>query len=278
MSLNLGILGYPIKDSLSPLLHSMFIASTGINGGYNAFPVQDGMSLPVVINFLERFGFTGLNVTTPHKETIVPLAAEHSETVRRLGAANTLHYGKDGWVAYNTDVHGFASLLDYYSTEPAGARVLLLGAGGGAKAALMALEQKGARDIVVVNRNEVHVNRVKESFKRLNITYSSFETLKNKGSFDIVINALPVDWSNDIWRGRFWPSNEEMLDQKNVRVAIDLRYLPQQKDFLGLWDESVKTYNGLYMLTEQAAASFEIWTSVRPEYSFEEFERKVSNV
>ena len=271
---NFGLIGYPVKDSLSPFLHSSFFSSVGLVGGYNGFPVQDAMSLPVVINFLERFSFTGLNITAPHKETVISLAYDHSDTVKKLGAANTLHYGKDGWVAHNTDVQGFSHLLNYHNIAPSGGNVLVLGAGGSAKAVVMALSQKNVNSITIVNRKEERAARLADIFTETRINYSTYEGLKHSDGFDIVINTLPVDWTSSIWRERFWPQNEKMLDIRTVKVVIDLRCVPWETDFLSMW-QGVKKYNGFCMLVEQAAASFEIWTGLRPDYSVKELIAKL---
>ncbi len=266
---NLGIIGWPLDGSLSPLLHSRFLSQAGINGGYTAFEIKESMELPILLHFLERFKFSGLNVTSPHKQAILSHVQDVDDSVRLLGAANTVALTKNGWKAYNTDSYGFGRQLDADGIEVAGKNILIFGAGGAARAVVQACRERGAGGVTVVNRTLPRVEQMRAIFPDMTLSYSSFEGLKEAGLFDILINALPADWSNSIWLDRFWAGKEKLF---SPAVVIDLQYMPRSTPFLNLFSNAAKKYNGFTMLVEQAAMSFGIWCGVRPEYSVKELE------
>ncbi|MDR0453397.1 MAG: hypothetical protein LBH05_01145 [Deferribacteraceae bacterium] len=265
---NLGIIGWPLNKSLSPFLHSRFLVQTAINGGYTSFEIKESMELPILMHFLERFGFTGLNVTSPHKQAILSYVQDVDDTVRFLKAANTLTFTKNGWKAHNTDSYGFGRQLDISGIEPAGKNILIFGAGGAARAVALACYERGAVEFTVVNRNSESVEQMRADFSGMVINYTSFEDLKEENFFDILINTATIDWSNSIWLNKFWAGKEKIF---SPAVVIDLQYMPRNTPFMNLFHDSEK-YNGFTMLVEQAARAFEIWCGVMPEYSLKELE------
>jgi shikimate dehydrogenase len=271
MSYNLGLIGYPIQASISPLIHSFFLAKYGINGGYNTFPVKEVEEVPILMHFLERFSFTGLNITVPHKQNILSHVAVADDIVSRLGAANTLHWQKDGWHAFNTDVHGFNRLLGHHRITVADKRILIIGAGGAARAAIMALEALGVQEIAIVNRTEHRVEELRAIFSEMTINYFKYEGLNTPLNFDIVINAAPIDWQNKIWLDRFWQG--EPFGGNQPAVAIDMQY-SEVTPFLEMWTDSLQI-NGFAMLAAQAAKAFEIWFGIYPEYDLNELKALV---
>ena len=147
-----GVIGFPIRHSLSPLLQNAAFAAMGLDWSYMAFEVPPG-SLDRAVAGAAALGFRGLSVTTPHKDAAARLATRRSRQVRRLGAANTLIFGAGTILAESCDGAGLLDdLREGVGFDPAGKRCGVIGAGGAARAAVLALAEAGAHEIVIVNR------------------------------------------------------------------------------------------------------------------------------
>ena len=148
----LGVLGWPVAHSRSPAIHNAALAELGLDDWhYQRLPVPPALFEETVLA-LGAAGFAGANVTIPHKEAALALAGEASETARAIGAANTLTFAADGTVrAENTDAPGLIAAL---GVEVAGMRAQVLGAGGSARAAVWALRNAGAAEVLVWNRTK----------------------------------------------------------------------------------------------------------------------------
>jgi 3-dehydroquinate dehydratase/shikimate dehydrogenase len=236
----LGIVGYPVGHSLSPIIHNRAFDALGLDFVYLKFPT------PEVKDFFENargIGIEGFSVTIPHKTAIIPFLDELTLEAREAGAVNTvsLHNGK--WIGDNTDVRGVRAALDSAGFDPADKTILILGAGGASKAAVAAL--KGAKSVTVLSRREVP-------------EASSHDC-------DLLINATPV--------GMF-----PYVDVSPVRgpipgnVVLDMVYNPPITRLLRSAREQGKTViQGTTMFLAQAARQFEIWTGHHaPSEIFEE--------
>ena len=147
-----GVVGFPARHSLSPQLHNAAYATMGLDWCYLAFEVPAG-SLERAVAGAAAFGFRGLSVTMPHKDAAARLATRHSRQVRRLGAANTLIFEASAIRAESVDGDGLLDdLREGAHFDPAGRRCGVIGAGGAGRAAVLALAEAGAAEIVVVNR------------------------------------------------------------------------------------------------------------------------------
>ncbi len=155
--LRAGVMGWPVKHSLSPVLHGHWLKRYGIDGSYEAFPVKPE-ELPDAIARLRDEGIRGTNLTVPHKEAAMALVDRVDATARRIGAVNTLVLGDDGSLdATNTDAYGLVENIRDHAPEPlealfGGRPAVILGAGGAARAAVVGLADLGIGDIRVVNR------------------------------------------------------------------------------------------------------------------------------
>ena len=147
-----GLLGWPLGHSISPALHNAAFAAVKLDWRYELQPVPAG-ALADRVRSLKRDGFLGCNVTIPHKEAILPFLDEVSSAVTEIGAANTVVIDENGrlW-GDNTDWLGFLYPLDQQGFSLAGKRILLLGAGGAARAVAYALVQRDVSRVVVWNR------------------------------------------------------------------------------------------------------------------------------
>jgi shikimate dehydrogenase len=153
-----GVIGWPIGHSLSPRIHNHWLKSLGIDGAYVALPVKRE-DFSRAIEGLRRAGFVGLNVTLPHKQAAFAIADALDDAAQATGAVNLLLFGGGGRIGRNTDVEGLRlSLLEEFGPQVvAGRKAVVLGAGGAARAAAMALDQLGATEIRIVNRNTARV-------------------------------------------------------------------------------------------------------------------------
>ncbi|MDR2870080.1 MAG: hypothetical protein LBV04_06505 [Deferribacteraceae bacterium] len=267
MTHNLALIGYPIDASLAPHIYTQFLAKHAINGGYNAFSLPDQVELPVLLHFLERFGFTGLNISAPHKQAIIEHVQNVDDSVRKLGAANTLKLERDGWLAYNTETYGFAQLLDTHNMALDG-EIIIMGAGSAASAVLSVLQERGIKHVSIANRSEEHVKQLKER-SQIDISYFKYQSLREQLAFDIVINCSSADWAHPLWLSHFWGEDGTIFGGHSPHTAIDLQYHNDDSGFLARW-ESPRKVNGLAMLAAQAAKAFEIWFGVLPEYELSE--------
>lgn len=148
----LGIFGDPVSHSLSPRMQNAALAAAGMNAVYLPLPVAD-QCLSTAVEALRAFGFVGVNVTIPHKEKVMPLLDAVDAQAQAIGAVNTIVNREGRLTGYNTDASGFIRSLRFdLGFEPKGGKVVLLGAGGACRAAIVALAAAGVAEIVIANR------------------------------------------------------------------------------------------------------------------------------
>jgi len=228
----IGIVGYPVGHSLSPNIHNRAFVALNLDYIYLKFPTPD------VKDFFDnarQIGIDGFSVTIPHKAAVIPFLDEISAEAREAGAVNTVSSRNGRWVGDNTDVHGVKAALASVGFDPEDKTVLILGAGGAAKAAVAAL--KTAKRVDVLSRREV----AEASNRRC----------------DLLINATPV--------GMF-----PMVDASPLRgpipadVVLDMVYNPPITRLLrSALDQGKTVIQGTTMFLAQAARQFEIWTGHR---------------
>lgn len=160
-----AILGDPVAHSLSPQMHNAALAALGIDGIYVPFQVTPE-HLPAAVAGVRALQIAGLSVTVPHKERIIPLLDEIDPAAQRIGAVNTVVNRQGRLIGYNTDAPGFLrALRDTLDFSPRHQEIVLIGAGGAARAALVALAQEGASTIVVANRTLGRATDLIESYR-----------------------------------------------------------------------------------------------------------------
>ena len=255
-----GLIGDPIGRSLSPVIFNAVLRERGMNMAY--VPVAGG-DLDAVLRLLTGAGFRGVSVTMPFKEEMGTRAAQREPLVEATGAANTVVFGADGWSAFNTDGRAVADALA--AVRPvAGARIVVVGAGGAARAAVVALTDAGAV-VSVVNRT---VSRAEEVAALVGADFGAIETLQ-QGGFDVVINATPVGMvpvgmvagggdgigpttapqPNATPFPTAWLSGDE--------IVFDMIYRPRRTALLRQAAErGCTTIEGLEMFVRQAAAQY----------------------
>ena len=260
-----GIIGYPLSYTLSPLIHNIAFEKLGLNWWYLPLTVKE-KDFPHAIPGLRALGFVGANVTIPYKEKVVEWVDIMDEEAQMIKAVNTLHF-KDGTVmGYNTDGQGFLLSLRESGFNPKNNEVLVAGAGGAGKAAVFSLAKAGSKYIAILNRTPRRARALKkallEKFPTVEVDVISFEDDLSRifSRVKLVINATPVGTGSE--------KDEVSLPVDNLtskHIVYDLIYSPPETPLLReAKKKGAKTINGLEMLLQQAAASFEIWTGVKP--------------
>ena len=249
-----GVLGWPLEFTLSPAIHGAAFRRSDLDWIYLAWPVPPE-HLSAAIGGLRALGAMGANVTIPHKEAVVPLLDEISGDARHVGAVNTIQVVGDKLIGHNTDVDGFREFVVGDAGVSVGGRsVLVLGAGGAARAVVAAAADLGAAEIVVAARRAdqgADVIRLVTTGSARSADWGVVPQLI--GDADIVVNATPLGdpIPEAVWR--------------TGQVAIDLVYHPPITPFMeGARSAGALAWGGLGMLIRQAAASFRIWTGQDP--------------
>lgn len=258
-----GVIGWPVGHSLSPRLHGYWLAAHAIDGAYVPLPVQKH-DFKSVLASLQKAGFAGVNVTLPHKEAACDAVNELDDTARAAGAVNLLLFASDGKIiGRNTDVGGLVASLtdDLGKGALKGKSAVILGAGGAARAATLALAELGAKDIRIVARIPSRANALAEDLKtRASLTGFSWDEwpraadgaaiLINATSAGMVGNA-PLDIS---------------LDPLPVSAAVcDIVYNPLETELLQRASSTGhRAIDGLGMLMHQAVPAFAAFYGEEP--------------
>jgi shikimate dehydrogenase len=258
-----GLIGWPIKHSLSPAMHNAAFAELGLDWTYVLIPTPPGQLTQALGELLAQ-DFVGSNVTMPHKRAVIPHLDELSDAARLIGAVNTIHIRDGKLCGENTDAIGFLNALKEGGYDPKDMRVAMLGAGGAARAALFSLLQAGAGRVTVINRTVERaaalVDDLAQVFpaSRLSFEPLNAETLAAlDGQVDLVVNSTSVGMLPQSDASP-WPAEVAI---PTGAIFYDIVYYPVQTLFLRRAQEAgQKTVNGLGMVVHQGAVAFEIWT------------------
>ncbi len=249
---SLGLIGYPLSHSFSPQLHTAALAAAQLTGSYDLYPINpaDSKGLESLINKIRSQEINGLNVTIPHKQTVIPFLDQLSPSAQAIGAVNTLYLKNGQLIGDNTDAAGFMADLEKQLIK--GEKCLVLGAGGSARAVVFALKTAGWRVTVAARRLE-QATKLVASFglaQALELHQATNE------HYDLIVNTTPLGmhpyedgcaWQGDFPAGAF---------------VYDLIYNPAETRLMKLARAAgLKATNGLGMLIEQAALAFELWTN-----------------
>jgi shikimate dehydrogenase len=252
-----AVIGDPIGHSLSPRLHNAAYRSIGFDGVFVALAVREGAAA-VALAGARELGFIGLSVTTPHKDAIARAADQVTDTVARLGAANSIAFGSGVSVAHSTDGEGFLDDLRVNAGfDPDGQTCAVLGAGGAARAIALALGACGARSVTVVNRTASRA----AAAARLAGGVGRVGALDELSGAALVVNATSIGLTPDR------AGEAELLAGPlgAGQLVIDLVYRPSTTPFLAAAAaRGALVRSGLGMLVHQSAIQVEIHTGSRP--------------
>jgi shikimate dehydrogenase len=263
-----GVIGSPIAHSLSPLLHNAAFAALGREGTWRslAFEVAPGRATEA-LDAMRRADISGLSVTMPHKADVAALVDECTDVARRLDAVNCI-VNRDGvLVGTNTDGEGFVdSVARGAAFVPAGKRCLVIGAGGAARAVVLALAEAGASEVTVLNRTPDRAVAAAALAGRAGsvVPDGGGALAEAVEAADLVVNATPVGMAGSPPAGS---GGEDWLVPPRLlhagQVAVDLIYAPRPTSWLrGADAAGALPLDGLGMLVHQAAAQLVLWTGV----------------
>ena len=261
-----GIIGDPIEHTMSPAMHNAAFQTLGLDYTYVPFRVKS-LELKKAIEGIRGLNLRGLNVTIPHKVAVMQFLDRIDPLAEKIGAVNTI-VNDDGILSgYNTDATGFLQTLHDRNVEPAEKKVLLLGAGGAARAISHILTREKAQ-LTILNRKQ-ELSWAEDLAARLSRNYKADikageltnENLKKAiNAADLLVNATSLGMSPDVDET---PVPADLL-HANLTV-FDIIYNPLPTRLLReAAAAGAKTIDGLEMLVRQGAASFEIWTKIKP--------------
>ena len=255
-----AVWGCPVKHSASPAMHNAALQACGINGVYVPFEVQPDV-LDAAVAGVRALGIRGVNVTVPHKEAVVPFLDALTPEAKKLGAVNTLYWEDGRLCGDTTDGRGYIAALYSEGLVPAsGSTVVVLGAGGSARSVVSALSDIQC-NVIVANRTVSKADGLLSLGASATGGYDSTVVLEALAAATLVVNTTTL--------GMF-PNAGVMpnLDLARLRpecVVSDLIYRPWQTELLVQAEAcGLRTQNGLEMLVQQGALSFERWHGVAP--------------
>lgn len=262
--IKLGLTGYPVGHSLSPAIQNAALQASGLEGGYSLYPVapDDLQALKDLLASVRTGEINGLNVTIPHKQNVIPLLDELTPTARSIGAVNIVYMRGDRLIGDNTDAPGFLADLGKFLTTETQSHgdkiVLVLGAGGSARAVVYALVNDGWQVTIAARRIE-QAQQLASNFKDVHTRELNFQTFQIS-NLQLIVNTTPLGMAPDIDQSPL-PENAALSKQTKI---YDLVYNPRETKLVrDARAQGLQATTGLGMLIEQAALGFELWTGLK---------------
>ncbi len=258
MTKKFGIIGNPIKHSLSPVLHNYWFEKYSIDAIYSLINIKE-TELPEIVKKIKDKTLDGINITLPYKQKIVPFLDVLVNDAEITSSVNTLYLSDGTIIGENTDVFGLQAAylkgVDRASTKKA----LVIGAGGVSPSVILSLQKSGVKQISVVNRTMEKCFFLKKKFKSLNII--EWKNLQHEiNNYEIIINATSLGLKNGEDFNFNFESNKEDL------IYIDTIYNPiETKTLKNLKEKGKKVFNGLEMFIYQGQKAFYLWNKINPE-------------
>ena len=236
-----GIIGYPLKTTVSPALHNATFDILGIEGIYIRFPVRD-KDLHVAACGLHALGFAGVNVTTPYKQKAAGLVHRVIGAAREIGAVNTIVHQKNRLFGYNTDVYGFCRSLEDHRITVKGKKIALIGAGGAGTACAYVLQSLKPATLIIADRIQKKARACASRFNGDPVNFD--KVLDRLTGMDVVVNATSANLQRSI-----------IPRLRHGATYYDINYTYGMMKRKG-----ITIVNGLRMLVLQGAQSFYLWT------------------
>ncbi len=268
-----GIIGNPIKHSLSPVLHNYWFEKYKINANYSIINVKDENELPGIIEQIRNKELSGINVTLPYKQKIVSLVDTIVNDAEITSSVNTIYLdNKHTIIGENTDVFGLQAAYLKEIDNTSKKKALIIGAGGVSPSVILSLQKSGVQEISITNRTREKCIFLKNKFNNLKIVEWAKlkEEIKN---FEIIINAtsLGLKGSKDF--------NFNFDQTKSNLIYIDTIYNPlETKTLKFLKKMDIKVFNGLNMFIYQGQKAFYLWNKINPEIDEKLIELLVANL
>ena len=255
-----GLIGNPVEHTLSPVIHNTLAKMLGINMVYVPFLVEED-GVEKAVRGAYALHVLGMNVTVPYKSEVMEYLCETDDLAEKIGAVNTLVRCAGGYKGYNTDMSGLFRAMQSEGIEMQGEHVLILGAGGAARAVAFLCAECGAKSIRICNRTKDKAQAIADEIR----AYAE----------DIVIEAINYDQISEVNEDSFlavqctsvglYPNVEDVVLPDGVvydkiHTGVDLIYRPYETKFMKLVkNHGGKTMNGLKMLLYQGVIAFELW-------------------
>ena len=263
MTKHVFLIGHPVGHSVSPVFQQAGFDWYGLDACYQAIDV-DYPSLCNFVSTLRGNEVMGANVTVPHKETVIALLDVLDEDARLIGAVNTIENRGGVLVGYNTDALGFVmALKEEASFDPVGKTALILGAGGAARAVVVALASAGVESLFIANRTLVRANVLAEGVRHIIRSVETVDLYADSMSYiakdsHIIVNCTTVGMSGSIGQ-KSTPIEANLIPSH--ALVCDLVYNPLETPMLrDAKKAGAQVLGGLPMLVYQGGASFKIWT------------------
>lgn len=262
-----GLIGNPVEHTLSPVIHNTLSAVLGKNLAYVPFHVETGR-LEDAVKGAFALNLLGMNVTVPYKSDVIPYLVDIDPLAEHIGAVNTLVRTEKGYKGYNTDMPGLYRAMCEDGVKIKGKKVLILGAGGVARAVAMMLLDKGAKKAFILNRTLQKAQEVADEVNHLAgkkfakaMSIDAYDTLP-EGERYLAIQATSV--------GMYPNCDAAVIEApafyKKVHTGYDLIFNPSKTRFMELVEQQGgKAYNGEKMLLYQGIIAFELWTDCEVE-------------
>ena len=255
------VAGWPISHSLSPVLHGFWLEEYGIEGSYEALPVETS-DFENFLRTLSEFGFVGGNITLPHKETAFRCLDNLDEAARKIGAVNTVWLDEKGkWQGSNTDAFGFAANLDDHAPGwRSGESALVLGAGGASRAVIHALVEAEYNKILIINRTVQKAESLARHFGS-QCSFGEWDSFDDHiPGVDLVVNTTSLGM-----KGQEGFQLPDFSTAKQSAIVTDIVYTPLMTPLIrDAQMRGLATVDGLGMLLHQAVPGFEKWFGIRP--------------
>lgn len=248
------IMGYPIKNSKSPAMHTAGFKALGIENEFIFLPSEVAPEkLEEAINSARKLNVKGISITMPHKETIIKYIDVLDDDAEEIGAVNTVVNEEGELVGYNTDWIGAIKALEK-RTDLDGKKVAVIGAGGAARAIIFGLVKKGAK-VKIFNRS---IEKARDLAREFESEFSSLEDINEVKDFDVIINASSIGMNQDVS-----PVNKDLINDD--QVIFDIVYTPKETKFIKeAKEKGATTIPGYEMLLYQGLEQFRMYTDYEP--------------
>ncbi|MFJ7727018.1 shikimate dehydrogenase [Neobacillus sp. NPDC097160] len=257
-----AVLGDPIGHSMSPVMINDLFSFYQLDAHYLPFQVK-AENLGDAVKGLKAIGVGGFNVTIPHKSTIIPFLDGIDELAASIGAVNTVVNEGGGLIGYNTDGPGFLSGLNAFVQSVSGKRILVIGAGGAARAIYFTVAKANPYVVDIANRTVETAAKLIEDcpYDSPSRALSLNEASKNIGDYDLIIQTTMIGMSPKIAEQPF------ILDKlRKQSIVCDIIYNPLETQFLhDAASKGASIQNGIDMFVYQGALAFEKWTGIFPD-------------
>lgn len=262
MTKTFAVIGDPINHSLSPTIHNAAFRELGMDCTYIAYKIAKD-ELEEGVESLKKINVAGFNVTIPHKVAIMKLLDKMDESASLIGAANTVSNTDGNLKGYNTDMDGFLEPIIKRQIVLKDARILLLGAGGAARAIVAAFSKHKSKEITIANRTSKNAASLAEFGTKLGIKTNILEWSElqsESAEFDFIINSTAIGLKNEA------SPIPDKLFTRNTTV-YDIVYMPMNTDLIKrAKDKGANIIYGYEMLLGQACRAFEIWHNKQAPY------------